>query len=152
MIKCPYCGKSHFTQTGAASDLVYRPIEYKDGKIVSPFPQNNVRYYYHCLECDKNFDTLESIFDQQKNEPIQCDDTSYVDQINSVEDLRVEDIVEFYDDAEFRYVLSDEWGVTDEKKQEFVTDEDSNYYSFNEITKVWRQNKYGDYILIFIRE
>ena len=106
--------------------------------------------------CDKCKEAILRVRRWKEGIDISCDSAEVkigqVDQINSVKDLRMEDIVEFYNDAEFRYVLTDEWGITDEEKQEFVTDEDSSYYSFNEVTKVWRQNKCGDYVLIFARE
>ena len=66
----------------------------------------------------------------------------------TVKDLQCADIIELYDDFNFRTVLTDEFDI-DIKNNTFVKDEDDDYTSFDFITKIWRENEKGDYILIF---
>lgn len=68
----------------------------------------------------------------------------------TVKDLKYKDIVELWGDENFRVVLQDEFDIY-EDTNEFVTSEDSDYYSFNMITKIWREDKNGNYILIYKR-
>lgn len=66
----------------------------------------------------------------------------------TVKDLKYKDIVELWGDENFRVVLQDEFD-TYENTNEFVTSEDSDYYTFDMITKIWREDKNGNYILIY---
>ena len=68
----------------------------------------------------------------------------------TVKDLKYKDIVELWGDENFRVVLQDEFDIY-EDTNEFVTSEDSDYYTFNMITKIWREDKNGNYILIYKR-
>lgn len=69
----------------------------------------------------------------------------------TVKDLKYKDIVELWGDENFRVVLQDEYD-TYEDTNEFVTSEDSGYYTFDMITKIWREDKNGNYILIYKKE
>lgn len=67
-----------------------------------------------------------------------------------LEDLKVHDIVELFNDQDFIFVLADEWDY-DLNSQKFVTDEDSTWYPFQCVSRIWRENEQGDYKLIFVR-
>lgn len=54
MIKCPYCGKSHYTEGCGFSTSVYFPPVYKNGKNINP-DGNITTSEAHCLECGKDF-------------------------------------------------------------------------------------------------
>ena len=69
----------------------------------------------------------------------------------TVKDLKYKDIVELWGDENFRVVLQDEFD-TYEDTNEFVTDEDSDYYTFDMITKIWREDDKGNYILIYKKD
>ena len=66
----------------------------------------------------------------------------------TVKDLKCYDIIELYDNREFTYILNDEFDVNI-KDNTFVKDEDDNYKSFDFISKVWREDDRGNYILIY---
>ena len=68
-----------------------------------------------------------------------------------LQDLRVHDIVEFFNDPDYRSVLADEWDY-DLKTQKLATDEDSMWYPFQCVSKVWREDQNGNYELIFTKE
>ena len=68
-----------------------------------------------------------------------------------VKDLKYKDIVELWGDENFRIVLQDEYD-TYEDTNEFVTSEDSDYYTFDMITKIWREDDKGNYILIYKKD
>lgn len=54
IIKCPHCGKSHYSMGAMKSTCIgYTPV-YKDGKLVSQDP-NYYTVCCHCLACDNNF-------------------------------------------------------------------------------------------------
>ena len=65
----------------------------------------------------------------------------------TVKDLKCGDLIELYDDSNFRVVLEDEFDIYEDTNQ-FVVNEDSSKYDFNSITKIWREDKNGNYILI----
>lgn len=69
----------------------------------------------------------------------------------TVKDLKYKDIVELWGDENFRVVLQDEYD-TYEETNEFVTSEDSDYYTFDMITKIWREDANGNYILIYKKD
>jgi len=69
----------------------------------------------------------------------------------TVKDLRCEDIVELFWQRDFTYVLTDEFDV-DTKHNTFVKDEDDSYTSFDCITKIWREDENGNYILIYKKD
>lgn len=69
----------------------------------------------------------------------------------TVKDLKCYDIIELYDNREFTYILNDEFDI-DIKNNTFVKDEDANYTSFNYITKIWREDNKGNYILIYKKD
>lgn len=69
----------------------------------------------------------------------------------TVKDLKYKDIVELWGDKNFRVVLQDEYD-TYEDTNEFVTSEDSDYFTFDMITKIWREDENGNYILIYTKE
>ncbi len=69
----------------------------------------------------------------------------------TVKDLKYKDIIELWYDANFRVVLSDEFCAYEDENK-FVTDEDSDYHDFNEITRIWREDKNGNYILIYTQK
>ena len=93
----------------------------------------------------------------------------------TVKDLKRGDIVELWWDDDFRMVLSDEFDidandntfVTDEdsefrssltdefdfniKDNTFVRDEDDAYMPFDYISKIWREDDKGNYILIYTK-
>lgn len=54
MIKCPYCGKSHYRMGGTTMSLVYYPPIYKDGVNINP-DKNEYRTQCQCLHCGKVF-------------------------------------------------------------------------------------------------
>lgn len=65
----------------------------------------------------------------------------------TVKDLKCGDLIELCGDSNFRLVLEDEFDIYEDTNQ-FVTNEDSPRYDFNSITKIWREDKNGNYILI----
>lgn len=65
----------------------------------------------------------------------------------TIKDLKCRDLIELYDDSNFRVVLEDEFEIYEDTNQ-FVVNEDSSRYDFNSITKIWREDKDGNYILI----
>jgi len=69
----------------------------------------------------------------------------------TVKDLKYKDIVELWGDENFRVVLQDEFDINEEENT-FVTSEDSDYYTFDMITKIWREDEDGNYILIYKKE
>lgn len=69
----------------------------------------------------------------------------------TVKDLKYGDIVELWWDNDFRMVLSDEFD-TDATNDIFLANEDSEWEDFKSISKVWRENENGDYILIYKKE
>ena len=70
----------------------------------------------------------------------------------TVKDLKYKDIVELWGDENFRIVLQDEYD-TNEDTNEFVTSEDDcGYYTFDMITKIWREDEKGNYMLIYKKE
>ena len=69
----------------------------------------------------------------------------------TVKDLKYKDIVELWGDENFRVVLQDEFD-TYKETNEFVTSEDSDYYTFDMITKIWREDDKGNYILIYKKD
>ena len=66
----------------------------------------------------------------------------------TIKDLKYGDIVELWRDNDFRMVLSDEFDI-DTIDNTFTPNEDAIYYKFESISKVWRENENGDYILIY---
>ena len=66
----------------------------------------------------------------------------------TIKDLQCGDIIELYDDFNFRTVLTDEFDI-DIISNTFVKDEDDSYTSFDFITKIWREDENGNYILIY---
>jgi len=68
-----------------------------------------------------------------------------------VRDLKYGDLVELWKSVDFRYVLSDEFDINVEENT-FVADEDDDYTPFSFISKIWREDQNGNYILIFDRE
>ena len=65
----------------------------------------------------------------------------------TVKDLKCGDLIELYGDLNFRVVLEDEFDIYEDTNQ-FVVNEDSSRYDFNNITKIWREDENGNYILI----
>ena len=63
----------------------------------------------------------------------------------TVKDLKYGDLIELYGDSNFRIVLEDEFNIYENTNQ-FVISEDSFRYDFNSITKIWREDKDGNYI------
>lgn len=66
----------------------------------------------------------------------------------NVKDLQYKDIVELFNDPNFRIVLTDEFDI-DEENNSFVPDEDSNYITFRCISKIWREDPSGNYQIIY---
>ncbi len=64
MIKCPYCGKSHFIINSATSTLVYVPTIISEGKVEQQSNPNKTTYNCTCLECHKDFETHEDILNR----------------------------------------------------------------------------------------
>ena len=70
----------------------------------------------------------------------------------NVKDFQCRDLIELFWDEDFRKVLSDEFDI-DEVNNLFVADEDDTYYySFNAVSKVWREDENGNYILIYNKD
>ena len=65
----------------------------------------------------------------------------------TIKDLKYGDLIELYGDSNFRVVLEDEFDIYEDTNQ-FVVNEDSLRYDFNSITKIWREDENGNYILI----
>lgn len=66
----------------------------------------------------------------------------------TVKDLKCGDLIELYGDSNFRLILEDEFDIYEDINH-FVVNEDSFRYDFNSITKIWREDKDGNYILIY---
>ncbi len=64
-----------------------------------------------------------------------------------IKDLKCGDLIELYNDSNFRLILEDEFDIYEDTNQ-FIVNEDSFKYDFNAITKIWREDKNGNYILI----
>lgn len=58
MIRCPFCNESYYMENYSTSTLLYSPIIYKDGEIVSHNP-NIITHYCTCCVCGKEFDYKE---------------------------------------------------------------------------------------------
>ena len=69
----------------------------------------------------------------------------------TIKDLKCGDLIELYGDSNFRLILEDEVEIYEDTKQ-FVVNEESSRYDFNSITKIWREDKEGNYILIMVVE
>lgn len=54
MIKCPNCGKSHYTKRYSVQTAVYYPTVYQDGKVVSR-DGNISTVHCTCIECHHDF-------------------------------------------------------------------------------------------------
>ena len=65
----------------------------------------------------------------------------------TIKDLKCRDLIELYGDSNFRLILEDEFDIYEDTNQ-FVVNEDSFRYAFNSITKIWREDENGNYILI----
>ena len=65
----------------------------------------------------------------------------------TVKDLKCGDLIELYGGSNFRLILEDEFDIYEDTNQ-FVVNEDSSRYDFNSITKIWREDENGNYILI----
>ena len=65
----------------------------------------------------------------------------------TVKDLKCGDLIELYGDSNFRLILEDEFDIYEDTNQ-FVVNEDSFRYDFKAITKIWREDKNGNYILM----
>ena len=69
----------------------------------------------------------------------------------TLKDLRAGDFIELYGDPEFRAMLRDEFDIYPENDT-FVYDEDDyDPTPFSFVSKVWREDPSGNYILIFNR-
>ena len=53
-IKCPHCGKSHYSIDGSVIKNIYVPLIIKDGKVISDGKSPTI-HYYTCLECGEHF-------------------------------------------------------------------------------------------------
>lgn len=68
----------------------------------------------------------------------------------TVKDLKCDDLIELYGDSNFRSSLTDEFDFNI-KDNTFVRDEDDAYIPFDYISKVWREDDKGNYILIYTK-
>lgn len=66
IIKCPHCGKSHYSIDGTEVKCIYVPLIIKDGKVVSDGQSPSITYYT-CLECGKNFNSETAIYEDDMN-------------------------------------------------------------------------------------
>ena len=66
----------------------------------------------------------------------------------TIKDLKCGDLIELYGNSDFRRILEDEFDIC-AADNTFVCNEDDEWNDFNFVTKIWRENKKGDYILIF---
>ena len=66
----------------------------------------------------------------------------------TIKDLKCGDLIELYGNSDFRIVLEDEFDIC-AADNTFVCNEDDEWNDFNFVTKIWRENENGDYILIF---
>ena len=70
----------------------------------------------------------------------------------NVGDLKCGDLIELFWDINSRKVLSDEFDY-DVEQNLFLTDEDDTYYySFDSISKIWREDAEGNYVLIYNKD
>jgi hypothetical protein len=69
----------------------------------------------------------------------------------TVKDLKTDDLIELFGDSNFRRSLTDEFDINI-KEETFVFDEDSDYIHFRYISKIWREDGAGNYILIYVRK
>ena len=70
----------------------------------------------------------------------------------NVKDLKCGDLVELFNDSNFREILTDEFDINEQENRFVTSEDDSYYYSFDNISKIWREDENGNYILIFTRE
>lgn len=81
MIKCPYCGKSHFRVNASSSTLIAVPLIISDGKVQEGFNPNITTHYCTCLECHKDFETHEDILNKDGS-PILCNEENNTISLN----------------------------------------------------------------------
>ena len=63
--------------------------------------------------------------------------------------IEPKDIIELYGEEYMRTVCDDECEVIDENERQVIHPNEDEEYDLNAVTKVWRENKNGDYILIW---
>lgn len=63
--------------------------------------------------------------------------------------IEPKDIIELYGEEYMRTVCDDECEVIDENERQVIHPNEDEEYDLNDVTKVWRENKNGDYILIW---
>ena len=129
MIKCPYCGKSHFIINSAISTLVYVPTIISEGKVEQQSDPNKTTYNCTCLECYKDFETHEDILNKDDS-PIQCDKENSNISINGdVMNKTVKD-KEYIDFPVSPYALPDVLLALDNEgiTQYWVTKEDNDLH------------------------
>ena len=71
IIKCPYCGKSHYSMDGSEVMDIYVPLIMKDGKVISDGKSPSIDYYT-CLECGEKFTNKNAIYEDDKNWCVLC--------------------------------------------------------------------------------
>lgn len=61
------------------------------------------------------------------------------------------DIIEFFGNPECRYICNDECGIIEDDGRLIIYPNEDFTYNLTDATKVWRECKKGDYILIWIK-
>ena len=59
------------------------------------------------------------------------------------------DIIEMFNNKEMRYLCNDECEVIIEKDRQVIHPDEDYEFDLNRVTKVWRENYLGNYILIW---
>lgn len=59
------------------------------------------------------------------------------------------DIIEMLGIKEMRYLCNDECEVIIEKDRQVIHPDEDYEFDLNKVTKVWREDRFGDYILIW---
>lgn len=66
---------------------------------------------------------------------------------NKMPELKPFDMVELFFDEDLRYIISDEGGPSEDEGVYRLNEDDD--IELESVTRVWRQNQRGDYILIW---
>ena len=60
-------------------------------------------------------------------------------------------MIEFYNNKDFRFVLNDEYMIDDDNKL-YVTEDDCSGFEIKFLTKIWKEDENGNYILVWKKE
>lgn len=63
--------------------------------------------------------------------------------------IEPKDIIELYGEGYMRIICDDECEVIEENERQVIHPNEDEEYDLKAVTKVWRENKNGDYILIW---